>query len=362
MRRITLVAATRPNFIKIAPLYLCLKEQSWCDVKLVYIAQHPPGPMTTEIAQSLGIPGFDEEIVFDDTGSAMLRLGVISDLVSDFLARNPQDIMVVPGDVDASLAATIAARRSGVAAAHLEAGLRSFDSTMPEELNRVLIDSVSNIHLPPSKAAWDNLVYGEGRSITTVKLVGNIMIDTLRMIYDPAHRPEVLNDRGLDRFILCTFHRPANVDSAEALRHLAGILHTVGEHASVLFPVHPRTRKNIEAFGLEDLFFDQDWLHICDPIPYIDFIHLIAHAEYVMTDSGGVQEEAAYLKRHCFTFRENTERPQTIECGSNHLISSADYERVIRKVIDVPRAIQDIPQWDGLTAERVSGILRTADL
>jgi UDP-N-acetylglucosamine 2-epimerase (non-hydrolysing) len=363
MRRITLVAATRPNFIKIAPLYLCLKQQGWCEVRLLYVAQHPPGPMTTEIARSLGIPEFDDTIVLEDGGSAMRRLGIIADKVHEFITRSGPDLMpdlmVVPGDVDASLAATIAARRAGVPVAHLEAGLRSFDETMPEELNRMLIDSISDLHLPPSQAAMDNLVYGEGRAIKRTQLVGNIMIDTLMHIYRAEYRPAILDQLDLERFALCTFHRPSNVDSAQALEQLYGVLKNVARHHPLLFPVHPRTRANIEAFGLTEKFTGQDWLRLCDPIPYIDFIHLIARSEFVLTDSGGVQEEAAFLKRLCFTFRDNTERPQTIEAGSNHLISIHNYQSVITKALAAGRQIQDIPLWDGLTAERVAQCLRT---
>lgn len=359
MQRITLVAATRPNFIKIAPLYLCLKQQDWCDVRLLYIAQHPPGPMTTEIAQSLGIPAFEDTILLEDADSPMQRLGRIAERVQDFIAHYQPDLMVVPGDVDASLAATIGARRAGVPVAHLEAGLRSFDETMPEELNRMLIDSISDLHLPPSQAAMDNLVYGEGRAIKRTQLVGNIMIDTLVHIYRPDYRPAILDQQDLERFALCTFHRPSNVDSAEALEQLHAVLKNVAQHQPLLFPVHPRTRANIEAFGLADQFTGQDWLHLCDPIPYIDFIHLIARSDFVLTDSGGVQEEAAFLKRLCFTFRDNTERPQTIEAGSNHLISIHNYQSVISKVLTGQRQIQDIPLWDGLTAERVAQCIRT---
>ncbi|TMM52677.1 non-hydrolyzing UDP-N-acetylglucosamine 2-epimerase [Sulfitobacter sabulilitoris] len=359
MRKILLVAATRPNFIKIAPLYLCLKDQDWCDVKLVYLAQHPPGPMTTEIAASLGIASFDKEILVEDTRSPMHRLGVLAETFAEYLSEEKPDIVVVPGDVDASLAATIATKRAGIAVAHLEAGLRSFDASMPEELNRVLIDSIADLHLTPSKAAWDNLVYGEGRSIETVHFVGNIMIDTLRSIHDPSYHPQVLAESGLERFILCTFHRPANVDAPDALDRLAAMLGQLTSHHPVLFPMHPRTRQSIETHGRGAAFFDRPDLHICDPIAYIDFIHLIGLSQCVVTDSGGVQEEAAFLKRHCFTFRNNTERPQTVECGSNHLISDADYAPIIAKVTGRPHTIiRDIPLWDGLTSERVASALR----
>jgi UDP-N-acetylglucosamine 2-epimerase (non-hydrolysing) len=356
MKKVLLIAATRPNFVKMAPLYLCLSKQPWCDVQLLYIAQHPPGPMTTEIAESLGVRAYDHCILVEEDVSTMLRLGHIADKVQEFLAVHKQDIVVVPGDVDASVAVAISTARSGAKLVHLEAGLRSFDRKMPEELNRILIDSIADLHLAPSKAAFDNLVYGEGQPTSNVRLVGNIMIDTLRMIYKPEYVPGILKQAGIKDFALCTFHRPSNVDSAEALERLLAVIVATSRKYPVLFAIHPRTRKNIKQFGLHDAFQKVDRLHLCDPIPYIDFIHVMAHASIIMTDSGGVQEEAAYLKKHCFTFRDNTERPQTIECGSNRLISFYDFDSVFEKS---HQAIGNIPLWDGLTSERVALCLRT---
>jgi UDP-N-acetylglucosamine 2-epimerase (non-hydrolysing) len=357
-KRILLIAATRPNFVKMAPLYKVLKLQDWCKVDILYVAQHPPGPMTTEIANSLEVNSFDYSIVIDPDLSNMKRIGSIADRVSEHLSKVHYDVVVVPGDVDASAAAAIATVRSGVMLAHLEAGLRSFDKNMPEEINRVLIDSISDIHLAPSKAAWDNLVYGEGRSISNVHLVGNIMIDTLCSVYQSKYQPAVLQKYDLSSFALCTFHRPSNVDSFTSLKRLIELLESVAKNTPVLFPVHPRTKNSLIAHDLFQLVEKNRNIVLCDPIGYVDFLHLIAQSEFVLTDSGGVQEEAAFLKKFCFTFRENTERPQTVECGSNHLISFYDYESTALSVLQQKREIQDIPLWDGLTASRIASCLR----
>lgn len=355
MIKIVLVAATRPNFIKVAPLYLCLKNRPWCTVELVYIAQHPPGPMTTGIAKAFGIDSFDHEIIVEGDLSEMARIGAIADKFLAFARSESIDLVVVPGDVDASMASAVAAKRGGIPVAHLEAGLRSFDRRMPEELNRILIDSISDLHLTPSRAAYDNLVYGEGKPVQTIANVGNIMIDSLKMIFREDYAPPLLAENGIDKFILCTFHRPSNVDEKPALERLAHVFDVLSTHHRIVFPVHPRTRKMIDVHGLEKRFFGNDRVFTAPPLDYADFIHLIARSEFIVTDSGGVQEEAAFLKKHCFTFRENTERPQTVECGSNYLIDHSNFEELVGKVMAMDTSeIERIPLWDGLAADRVA--------
>jgi len=355
--KIDLVAGTRPNVVKIAPLYKALKEQSWCRPRILYLRQHSAPNMSADL---FGLLGVDDDAVrqlpLDATGFGG-RLGQIIDTYSHCVAEDRPDIVVVPGDVDVSLGVALAARRAGVPLAHLEAGLRSYDATMPEEANRVLIDAISDLLLAPSEASAANLMYREGRSHREVHFVGNIMIDSLVRVLDPGVADAVVDRYGLSDqpFGMLTLHRPSNVDDPATLHTLLAFISKLALEHRILFPVHPRTRKTLDNLSAEL----PDTLICCEPIDYVRFINLVSRARFFVTDSGGVQEETSYLGVPCFTFRENTERPITISEGTNRLVNLHTAGPVIRETLSRPRPEPArLPLWDGMTAWRVSQVLR----
>lgn len=355
--RIDLIAGTRPNVIKIAPLYKALKSQAWCTPRILYLRQHSAPNMSADL---FGLFGVGEDEVRQLPLAAPTfggRLGEIIDAYADSVARDRPDLVVVPGDVDVSLGVALAARRAGVPLAHLEAGLRSYDHAMPEEANRVLIDSISDLLLAPSEASASNLIYREGRSHHEVHFVGNIMIDALVQVLDPARADAAVEGFGLkgEDFGVLTLHRPSNVDDPATLEPLLAFIADLASEQRIVFPVHPRTRK---ALG-ERLGALPASLICCDPIDYVSFVNLISRARFFVTDSGGVQEETSYLGVPCFTFRDNTERPITIYEGTNRLVDLHTAGPIIRDALSRPRpAPARLPLWDGMTAWRVSQVLR----
>lgn len=362
--KIHLLAAARPNFVKIAPLYMVLKEQSWCEPEIIYIAQHPPGPMTTSIAEELGISRIDHIVEVGSNGDFGARFGAIIDGYSKLVQSERPDIVLVAGDVDTSLAAALTAKRLGnIPVAHLEAGLRSFDRSMPEEVNRILIDAISDIWLTPGDDATQRLTHGQSRPEERVHTVGNIMIDSLIKVLDPARGAKQCTGLGLaeGEFAIATFHRPANVDMPDDLSAVLGLLRSVADILPVLVPVHPRLAQNLKRLGLEDQLV-HDNLIITEPLIYGDFINLVAKSRMVLTDSGGIQEETAYLGIPCFTYRNNTERPVTVANGTNRLVNRWDALPQIRGFVARDEAGNGqqriaIPLWDGLTAYRTANAL-----
>lgn len=357
---IWLVSSARPNFVKMAPLHSALVAQNWCSPKFVYIAQHQAKTLTTEISRPLGIERFDIEIMLEQRDGFARRIGDMSQACSDKMVEENPDLIVVPGDVDASFAVTLAARRNRIPVAHLEAGLRSYDLEMPEELNRILIDSVSNIWLAPSETAYQHLIQDEARNSSRVHNVGNIMIDSVVKVLDPSWDPQAIGlpDENED-FALVTMHRPHNVDDKERLNLVIDLIGRISEETRVILPAHPRLQSNLERFDLLDRVRAIPNLFFINPLGYLDFVNLMARSWFILTDSGGIQEEAAFLKKRCFTYRKSTERPQTVECGSNTLVNDFDAWEAVSSFMNGSRAaeIRDIPLWDGLTRYRVSQIL-----
>jgi UDP-N-acetylglucosamine 2-epimerase (non-hydrolysing) len=272
------------------------------------------------------------------------------------LERRP-DTVVVYGDVNSTMAATLAAVKVGIPVAHVEAGLRSGDRTMPEEINRLVTDRLARLLLTPSSDADANLL-AEGVDPRCIRFVGNVMIDTLIRLLPSAdgggtlRKLGLLNGRGPEPFTLVTLHRPSNVDDDGMLGRLLGALACLAKDAPVIFPMHPRTRARVEAFGLATA-----GLHVTEPLSYLEFLGLQKHARLVVTDSGGIQEETTYLGVPCLTMRENTERPVTVTIGTNELVGR-DTERLkvrARAILDgdVPRGAIP-PLWDGKAGERVA--------
>jgi UDP-N-acetylglucosamine 2-epimerase (non-hydrolysing) len=362
MKRILHVVGARPNFMKIAPIVRALaRRPDEFAQTLVHTGQHYDANMSDIFFQELALPTPDINLEVGSGSHAQQTAQVMARFEPVLLEQRP-DWVVVPGDVNSTLACALVATKLGVKVAHVEAGLRSFDRTMPEEINRLLTDQISDLLLTPSPDADENL-RREGIPQERIKFVGNVMIDTLVQLLPKAEErwPGLHARWGLDRYLLATLHRPSNVDDATTLRQLLLALAELGREAKVLFPVHPRTRKRISDLGLADLAAR---LLMIEPLGYLDFLAVQTHAALVITDSGGVQEETTFLGVPCLTARPNTERPITITEGTNRLVASEQAAIVTAAQAALHRAAdksQSPPRpalWDGHAAERIAQVLR----
>jgi UDP-N-acetylglucosamine 2-epimerase (non-hydrolysing) len=360
MPKIVHVVGARPNFMKIAPVIAALRTQPWIDQRLVHTGQHYDEQMARVFFHELGLPRPDRDLEVgsgsqaEQTAAVMVRFERVID-------EERPDLVVVVGDVNSTLAATLVAAKAGVPVAHVEAGLRSFDLTMPEEINRIVTDRLASILLTPSADGDDNL-RREGVPESRIFCVGNVMIDTLLRHRAQAPWDRVRGSLGLEprRYAVLTLHRPANVDAPERLVTLLDRLAPIAASMPVIFPIHPRTAKRLEEHGLRGA---ASRLQLVAPLGYLDFLALTDHAACVLTDSGGIQEETTVLGVPCFTIRDNTERPVTIECGTNTLVGAdardlpaafADFQATGGKRGRVP------PLWDGRAGERVAEVVAAA--
>jgi UDP-N-acetylglucosamine 2-epimerase (non-hydrolysing) len=359
MKRILHVVGARPNYMKIAPLVREMaKHTSDFAQMLVHTGQHYDDNMSQIFFDELEMPRPDINLEVgsgshaEQTAQVMLRF-------EPLLAQFQPDWVVVPGDVNSTLACALVASKLGIKIAHVEAGLRSFDRSMPEEINRVLTDQIADLLLTTSRDADENLVR-EGIAREKIHFVGNTMIDTLVRLIPIAEKrwPALRSEFALDRFILVTLHRPNNVDDAAALAEIVSALNEVSAELPVVFPVHPRTRARISEFAVTV----REDVRLVDPIGYVDFIALQAHAALVLTDSGGVQEETTFLGVPCLTVRPNTERPVTISTGTNQLVDRKREAIIsaIKNALARPRdETSTRPElWDGHTAERIVALFR----
>jgi len=362
--RILVVAGARPNFVKVAPVIKALKQTGRAEVALVHTGQHYDYSMSAAFFEELFIPAPD---IFLGVGSGNHgeQTARILSAFEEVLLKDPPAAVVVVGDVNSTLACALAAAKCGVPVAHVEAGLRSFDRTMPEEVNRVLTDALADYLFTHSPDADENL-RREGAPEERIFRVGNVMIDTLREYEAAARARDVAGRLGLQAggYVVCTLHRPSNVDDPGTLRTVVQILTDLQSECPVVFPMHPRTRTRLETFGLADALLEQKNLQAIDPLGYLDFIGLMATAALVLTDSGGVQEETTALGIPCLTMRECTERPVTVTLGTNAVVGTAP-NRILaaaRRALngDWPRG--RLPEgWDGHAAERIVAILCAAE-
>ena len=360
MKRILHVVGARPNYMKIAPVVREMaKSPDDFAQRLVHTGQHYDDNMSKLFFDELEMPRPDINLEVGSgshaaqTAQVMLRFEPVIELFKP-------DWVLVPGDVNSTLACALVAVKLDVKVAHVEAGLRSFDRTMPEEINRLLTDQISDLLLTHSPEANDNLIR-EGVAPEKIHLVGNTMIDTLVRVMPLAEDrwPSLRAQFGFAEFVLVTLHRPSNVDAAEGLNEIISALNEVSEKLPVIFPVHPRTRKRIAEHSIRV----SDNIHLTDPIGYVDFLALQAHAAAVVTDSGGVQEETTFLGVPCFTVRQNTERPITVAQGTNQLVSrnSESIVAAIHRAVEQPRdSHPHRPEfWDGKAAERIVELFRS---
>ncbi len=351
---IHLVCAARPNFMKIAPLYHALKKEDWAKPVIVHTGQHYDLNMSDSFFEDLDLPNPDIYLGVG-SGTHAEQTGKVMISYEKVLYDQKPDLVVVVGDVNSTMAATLAASKLGIKVAHLEAGLRSFDRSMPEEINRMVTDVLADLLWPPSRDAVDNLMK-EGISSEKIELVGNIMIDSLEMLREKIESQGTYLTFGLEKgsYGIVTMHRPSNVDDPKVLERVCKVLEEIAEKIPLIFPIHPRTRKNLEENHLLSAMACSKKLFLPEPMNYIRFMNLIFNCFFVITDSGGIQEETSYLGIPCFTVRENTERPITITHGTNQL---CDLDHLKTKIDEVMRRHvkrrKEIEFWDGRTAERI---------
>lgn len=353
-RVIHLIAAARPNFMKIAPLYHALRAAEWARPVLVHTGQHYDLNMSDVFFQELQLPAPDLHLGVG-SGSHAAQTGQVMMAYETILRESGPDLVVVVGDVNSTAAATLAAAKLGIPVAHLEAGLRSFDRTMPEEINRLVTDVLADRLWTPSPDADDNL-RREGISAEKIVRVGNIMIDSLEMMRSRIDAAPVYPEWGLSAggYGLLTLHRPGNVDDPKTLAALCDRILTIAERIPLLFPVHPRTRKNLRETGLWDRLAETEALRLTEPLSYVRFMNLVFNCRFVLTDSGGVQEETTYLGIPCLTLRPNTERPVTVTDGTNRLCTlDGLLDDVDAALSGRDDARPSIPLWDGNAAGRV---------
>jgi UDP-N-acetylglucosamine 2-epimerase (non-hydrolysing) len=347
------VVGARPNFVKMAPVVRALEGRPGVKQQVVHTGQHYDARMSSEMLDDLELPEPDRFLGVGSGTQAEQTAKALVELERVLLERQP-DLVLVGGDVNSTLAGALAASKLGIAVAHVEAGLRSFDWDMPEEVNRVLTDRLSDLLFVHSPEAIDNLER-EGIGRERVEYAGNTMIDSLRRFEPKARLRAAWRDFGLEEhgYVLVTLHRPSNVDPPEQLAGIVAGLERLAGRAPVLFPVHPRSRARLEQIGgVERL--EQAGVRLPGAIGYIDFLSLETGAGAILTDSGGVQEEAAALAVPCFTLRDNTERPVTVTHGTNTLLG-ADPAAIDRVQPAVPApAGNGIPLWDGRAGERIA--------
>jgi UDP-N-acetylglucosamine 2-epimerase (non-hydrolysing) len=358
---IHLICAARPNFMKVAPLYHELVRQRWARPLLVHTGQHYDANMSSDILADLNLP--DPEIYLGiGSGSHAEQTAGVMLAYEKICLADPPDYVVVVGDVNSTMAAAITAKKLLLPVAHLEAGLRSRDWTMPEEINRIVTDALSDLLWTPSPDADENL-RREGVPEERIVRVGNIMMDAFEMLRDKISADPILASLGIPagNYALVTLHRPSNVDQAATLRPLVESLQTVADHLPLIFPVHPRTRERLKAFGLWPQLERNQSIVLLDPVSYIPFMSLVQQARLVITDSGGIQEETTYLGIPCLTLRPNTERPITILEGTNALSDASRLIGQVREILDRETQLETRPDlWDGQTAGRVAENLKNA--
>lgn len=361
--KIICVCGARPNFMKVAPIMAAAESSGRIDTLLVHTGQHYDERMSRVFFDELGIPKPDINLEVG-SGSHAVQTAEVMKRFEPVCVEHRPDWVIVVGDVNSTIACALVAVKLGIKVAHVEAGLRSFDRRMPEEINRLLTDAISDLLLVSEKSGLTNLKK-EGVADEKVRFVGNVMIDTLMRHREKAGASTILSALGLTpgTYATVTLHRPENVDSHETLTAIFTALETVSNDLTVVIPMHPRTRGNLDSMGLMEWVSGMANLRIIEPVGYLDFLRLMAESALVLTDSGGIQEETTILGVPCLTLRENTERPCTLTEGTNTLAgcSSKGILDAYRAVCENPPPTGQAPQlWDGKAAVRIVDTLLQA--
>lgn len=358
-KKILIVIGTRPNFIKITQFKKEAKKFPNLEIKVVHTGQHYDTKMADVFFEQFNlVPDYFLNIA---PSTANKQMAEIINKLEDVLIDHKPDWVIVVGDVNSTFAAALTANKLDIKIAHLESGLRSFDKSMPEEHNRVLTDAISDLFFVTEQSGLDNLLK-EGKTNKNTFMVGNTMIDTMVAFSKQIEKSTILRKIGLQskEFVLMTMHRPATVDTKEGLQKLIGLIDMVTRDFKVVFPIHPRTVSSMEYFNLHQQLKNNPNLIITDPLDYFSFQKLIKESKFIITDSGGIQEETTFLQIPCLTLRSNTERPITITIGSNELIAF-DLKKIkskINTIVNGTYKAGKIPKyWDGKSTERIIKIL-----
>ncbi|MBF0331149.1 MAG: UDP-N-acetylglucosamine 2-epimerase (non-hydrolyzing) [Candidatus Omnitrophica bacterium] len=358
--KILSIVGARPNFMKIAPFAHAIRKCPSVKHVIVHTGQHYDQKMSTSFFEDLDIPMPDINLEVG-SGSHAQQTAEIMKRFEPVLLEHKPDVLVVVGDVNSTIACSLVAAKLSIPIAHIEAGLRSFDKDMPEEINRILTDRITDVFFTTCIEANAHLV-AEGAAKNRIFFVGNVMIDTLMHNLKRANKSQILSSLHLQPkgYALVTLHRPSNVDDKHNLTNILNAINVIQEKIPVVFPIHPRTKKNFELFGLTSMVQGMKGLKLVEPLGYLDFLCLTNGAKMVVTDSGGIQEETTVLKIPCLTVRENTERPITIKEGTNVLVGVKTKKIVseAQKVLSGKAKKGRIPKyWDGKASERILNIL-----
>ena len=357
MNHITIVAGARPNFMKVAPILHEIKRRKAegvdIEYSLVHTGQHYDKKMSGDFFEQLNIPEPDANLSAGG-GTQAKQTGAIMIRFEEYLMKYPTDLVLVVGDVTSTMACAITAQKLHIKVAHVEAGIRSNDWSMPEEINRIIVDELSDYFFVTEQSGWDNLKE-DGKDMNNVFFVGNTMIDSLKAFNKEIHSKKFSFIYDQSRpYLAMTLHRPSNVDNEKGLLKVLALLKHCSQHFQVIFPMHPRTKKNIDLFNLTKDFDDVKEVVYTEPLDYFTFQKLIACADGVITDSGGIQEETTFIGVPCVTLRENTERPITIDIGTNELMNF-DPPGILKKLIELGyRKNQVPPLWDGNATQRIA--------
>lgn len=352
---ISIVAGTRPNLMKIAPIIRAIEKNNFFDYRLVFTQQHKLKSMSQVFFRDLSIPNSSKTLKSKGKTQLQIFSNIIKEFESDCIKNNPSCIIVV-GDVDTTLACSLVAKKLNIYLVHIEAGLRSNDFDMPEEMNRIITDSISDIFFVTEPTGVLNLIR-EGHDKKKIHYVGNVMIDNLYYQINKLNRkitnkfPTNSLKKKLKKYAVLTLHRPSNVDKKNSLMKICKALNKISKTLPIIFPVHPRTMKNIDKYNIT---FDKN-IFMTQPLSYMEFLNLWKDSEIVLTDSGGLQEETSALGVKCITLRENTERPITIEKGTNILagVDENNIYKVFNQKIKIDNKFKKIPLWDGKASKRI---------
>ncbi len=366
------VVGARPNFMKVAPLHRAIKNLAGWTSKIVHTGQHFDAKMSDIFFTQLELPKPDFFLGIGGGSHTEVTAKIMLAFEKIVESEKP-DLIIVVGDVTSTLACTLVAIKMGIPLAHVEAGLRSGDRTMPEEINRILTDSVANYLFVTEQSGLDHLKR-EGVPDEKVFFTGNVMIDSLVRYQEKAKSSSILEELGLQTsdtenrrevsrlyetdYIVMTMHRPANVDTETGLKAILELIELSTAKTKVIFPIHPRTRSNMAKFGLEDALTQNKNLILTEPLGYLEFIQLMTHSKAILTDSGGIQEETTYLGIPCLTFRDSTERPITVTLGTNQLLADLNPKITFAALEEIlaghHKKGQIPPLWDGHAAERIA--------
>jgi UDP-N-acetylglucosamine 2-epimerase (non-hydrolysing) len=354
-KEVLIIVGTRPNFIKVTQFKKEAKHYPHLNIKIAHTGQHFDTKMADVFFEQFNlIP----DVFFNvKPASANTQMAEIMVKLEAEINDKKPDLIIVVGDVNSTFAAALTANKMGIKIAHLESGLRSNDKTMPEEHNRVLTDAITDYFFVTEQSGYDNLI-AENKKKENIFFVGNTMIDTLVAFQSEIDTSDILNNLNLSakNYILMTMHRPATVDDVEGLKKLSTLIKKVSTDLKIVFPIHPRTLKNIDAFNLGENFRGNKNLILTEPLDYFSFQKLVKEAKLILTDSGGIQEESTFLQVPCLTLRPNTERPITVTIGSNELVPF-EIETIINKVNQIKKEEYKLgnipPLWDGKTTSRI---------